>query len=24
MSQNPWTIFTNNGELTFSDLKVFN
>jgi len=24
MSQNPWTIFTNNGEVTFSDLKVFN
>lgn len=24
MSQNPWTIFANNGEVTFSDLKVFN
>jgi beta-fructofuranosidase len=24
MNQNPWTIFTNNGELTFSDLKIFN
>jgi beta-fructofuranosidase len=24
MSQNPWTIFTNNGEVIFSDLKVYN
>ena len=24
MNQNPWTIFTNNGEVTLSDLKVFN
>lgn len=24
MSQNPWTIFTNNGEVTFTDLKIFN
>ena len=24
MNQNPWTIFTDNGEVTFSDLKIFN
>jgi beta-fructofuranosidase len=24
MSQNPWTIFANNGEVTFSDLTVSN
>jgi beta-fructofuranosidase len=24
MSQNPWTIFANNGEVTLSDLNVFN
>jgi beta-fructofuranosidase len=24
LNQNPWTIFTNNGEVTFTDLKVYN
>ncbi len=24
MNQNPWTVFTNNGEVTFSDLTVSN